>query len=146
MYKYPYINYDVFLGIANHLGYCAYYVVEVKFSSGPESAPDVFGRTPSGLFPLYNLSVFVNDGGELVQPLTFSFGYSLSEAPSRIEVQHLRLNNVVVSLEDQTVVWDQEDTGFFSTLFFELWVYNSIQKDFQYQGHSVSLRLNMTDV
>ena len=35
-------NYSVFLGVANQLGSCAYYQVEVKFRNETQSAPDSF--------------------------------------------------------------------------------------------------------
>src|SRR3972149_12090554 len=42
-------NYNVFLGVANHLGHCAYYQIQVKFRNQTLSAADSFNRTPSSL-------------------------------------------------------------------------------------------------
>jgi hypothetical protein len=73
-------TYSVYLGLANHLGYSAYYVVEVKFRNETQSMPSSFGpienRIPSSLPSLYNISAFVADQSTWEMPLTFSFDYS----------------------------------------------------------------------
>ncbi|RLI41503.1 hypothetical protein DRO59_06810 [Candidatus Bathyarchaeota archaeon] len=56
-------NCNVFLGIGNHLGYCAYYLVEVKFRNQTQPEPTNFGpignRTPNPLPSLFNITAFV---------------------------------------------------------------------------------------
>jgi len=141
-------DYSVFLGVGNRLGYCAYYLVQVKFRNQTQSAPTSFGpienRTPSGLPTLFNISAFVADGHVWEQPLTFSFNYVYNETLSKVEFLGLRLNDVWLGMSDYTVSWDPVRRGFFGFLFFELWLYNASANSFHYHGRFVSLRLNMT--
>jgi uncharacterized membrane protein len=69
-------SYSVFLGVSNRLGYCAYYLVEVKFRNLTQSAADSFNRTPSSLPSLFNITAFVADESVWEQQLTFSFNYN----------------------------------------------------------------------
>jgi hypothetical protein len=141
-------NYSVFLEIANHLGYCAYYLVEVKFRNQTQSAPASFGppanRTPSTLPSLYNTSAFVADEGAWEKLSTFSFDYAYNDMLSRIEFGSLRFNGLVFNMTSYTIAWDPVGKGFFGYLFFELWLYNVTSASFQYNERFVALRLNMT--
>jgi hypothetical protein len=141
-------NYSVFLGIGNHLGYCAYYVVQVKFRNQTQPAPTSFGpieeRVPSNLSSLFNITAFVADEGVWEAPLTFSFDYGFNETFMRVEFASLNVNDVAVDLGDQVIVWNAVEREFRGFLFFELWIYNSDVSEFQYHGRFVSLRFNMT--
>ena len=141
-------NHSVFLGIGNRLGYCAYYVVQVKFRNQTQPAPTSFGpieeRVPSSLPSLFNVSAFVADEQVLELPLTFSLNYSYNDVLSRIEFYSLTLNNVLLNLTDCTATWDSGRNEFMGNLFFEAWIYNATVGDFQYHERFVSLRLNMT--
>jgi len=137
-------NYSVFLGIGNRLGYCAYYLVEVKFRNQTQPAPDSFNRTPSSLPPLFNITAFVADEGIWELPLTFSFDYGYNETHSRVKFYSLTLNGVALDISEHTVAWDSDKKEYFGNLFFELWVYNKTLSNFQYHERFVSLRLNMT--
>jgi len=141
-------NYSIYLGIGNRLGYCAYYVVEVKFRNQTQDAPTSFGpienRSPSGLSSLFNVTAFVADEQVWELPLTFSFDYVWNESLSRVDFLGLRLNGVWLNMTGYTVSWDSERSEFRGFLFFELWLYNTSANIFQYHGRFVSLRLNMT--
>ena len=141
-------NYSVFLEIANHLGYTAYYLVEVKFRNMTQSAPTSFGphanRTPSTLPSLYNITAFVADEGMWEKPLTFSLDYAYNDMLSQIEFGSLRFNDVVLNVTGYRTAWDPVGKGFFGYLFFELWLYNATSSSFQYHERFVALRLNMT--
>jgi hypothetical protein len=141
-------NYSVFLGIGNRLGYCAYYVVQVKFRNQSQPAPTSFGpieeRVPSNLQSLFNVTAFVADETVWETPLAFSFDYGYNETLSQVEFYGLTLNDVVLDMEGYTINWDSEKRGFFGNLFFELWIYNSDVSKCQYHGRFVDLRLNMT--
>jgi len=128
-------NYSVYLGVGNRLGYCAYYLVEVKFRNQTQ---------PSGLPSLFNITVFVGDEGVWEKPLTFSFNYTYDEMFSRVEFYDMRLNDVALDMSDYTVMWDSERNGFYGQLFFELWIYNGTASSFQYHERFVDLWLNMT--
>lgn len=137
-------DYSVFLGIANHLGYCAYYSVEVKFRNQTQPAPNSFNRTSSGLPSLFNITTFVADEGIWEQSLTFSFDYEYNEELSRVEFRSLILNHVELDLGNVTASWDSARKESSGNLFFELWIYNMTTTGFQYHERSVGLRFNMT--
>jgi hypothetical protein len=140
-------SYSVFLGVGNHLGYCAYYLVEVKFRNSTQSAPYDFGplsnRTPSSLLPLYNITAFVADGGTWEMPLTFSFDYT-GATSSTVQMRSLTLNNVDLNMSGPSIAWNSTTRTFSGFLFFELWIYNRTTSVFQYHQRDVSLVLNMT--
>jgi hypothetical protein len=140
-------NYSIFVGVANHLGYAAYYLVEIKFRNSSQSAPYDFGplsnRTPSTLPSLYNLTAFVADEGNWEVPLTFSFDY-VNATFSTLQMHSLNLNNVESSLSGYSISWSSQTRTFAGFLFFELWIYNRTTSDFQYHGREVRLALNMT--
>ena len=143
-------NYSVFLGIGNRLGYCAYYLVEVKFRNYTQPAPTSFGpignRTPSGLPSLYNITAFVADEGVWELPLAFSFDYGYNRTLSKVGFRSLMLNGVVLDLGGCESVWDSTRSEFYGSLFFEAWIYNRTIGGFEYHGRFVSLRFNMTVV
>lgn len=140
-------SYSVFLGIANHLGYTACYLVEVKFRNLTQSEPTSFGppsnQTPSTLPSLYNITAFVADHGTWELPLTFSFDYANSTL-STVQMHNLALNSVSLDIEYCTVAWDSQTRGFFGYLVFETWIYDKTTSNFKYHDRFLSLRLNMT--
>jgi len=139
-------NYSIYLGIGNRLGYCAYYMVQVKFKNQTQPAPTSFGpiekRTPSSLQSLYNFTVFVADESIWETPLTFSLDYR--ENASKVEMNSLVLNGLSLNLNNQVIAWNSSRNGYYGFLFFELWLYNSTINGFNYHGRYVGLRLNMT--
>ena len=141
-------NYSVYLGVENQLGYCAYYLVEVKFSNQTLSLPTSFGslanHTGSTLPSLCNVSAFVADEGVWEKPLNFSFDYTYDNMLSQIDFGSLRFNDMVLSMASDRISWDPVGKGFFGYLFFELWLYNLTSASFQYHERFVVLRLNMT--
>ena len=139
-------NYLVHLGVGNHLGYCAYYLAEVKLCIQPESYPNslTHTNTPSSLPPLFNATIFVSDEGDWEVPVTFSFDYEQNETLSQVKIHSITLNDASLSIAGDEVAWDPVEGGFFSNLFFELWLYNSTLQTFQYHERFVNLRLNMT--
>lgn len=139
-------DYSIYLGVGNHLGYCAYYMVQVKFRNESQPAPTSLGpiekRSPSSLQPLYNFTLFVADEDVWETPLTFSFHYY--ENASRVKVNKIVLNGLSLSLNNQLVAWNSSRNGYYGFLFFELWLYNSTVDSFDYHGRYVGLWLNMT--
>jgi hypothetical protein len=139
--------YSVFLGVANHLGECAYYVVEVKFRNATQSAPDSSNRTASSLEPLYRFNVFVADKESLELPLNFSFDYTESSYNAtlpQVSFSNMVLNGALVDLRGYSAVWDSQARVFFGDMLFELWIYNGTTSQFVYHERSVDLKLNMT--
>jgi uncharacterized membrane protein len=137
-------NYDVFLGIGDQLGYCAYYLVEVKFRNQTQSGPDSFNKTSSSLPPLFNITAFVADEGVWEMPLTFSFNYEFNETLSQVEFNNMSLNDVTLDLRGLTTTWDPSTNAFSGNLIFELWLFNTATGSFQYHQRFVDLWLNMT--
>jgi hypothetical protein len=150
---YPYniskgADYAVFLGIGNQLGYCAYYVVEVKFRNETQSAPASFGtienRTPSSMPSLFNISAFVADEQNWELPVSFSFDYGVSLDKSSVVFHSLTLNSQVLSLEGYVTAWNATRSIFCGNLVFELWIYDAQATALSYHGRFVDLKFNMT--
>ena len=141
-------NYDVFLGIGNQLGYCAYYVVEVKFRNETQSAPSSFGpienRTPSSMPSLFNISAFVADEQNWELPVSFSFDYEVSLDKSSVVFHGLTLNNQVLSLEGCVTARNVTRNIFYGNLVFELWIYDAQATALSYHGRFVDLKFNIT--
>jgi len=141
-------EYSINLGIANHLGYCAYYLVEVKFRNESQPSPTSFGpienRTPSPLPSLFNITAFVADEGVWERPINFAFDYVYDKNLSRVSLLSLKFNDVVLDLSDYVIEWNSTRKGFYGFLFFELSVYDRASKQFEYHGRFVGLWLNMT--
>jgi len=155
--------YNVSLGIANQLGQCAYYVVEVKFRNQTESAPDSFNRTASSLPSLYSFNVFVADKESFELPLSFSFDYlngtyteiytvtynetyseTYNETLSQVNFNSMVLNGAALDLRGHSTVWNSTTSRFFGNLIFELWIYNGTTGAFQYHERYTDLKFNMT--
>ena len=141
-------NYNLYLGVKNYLGYCAYYMIKVKFRNQTQPAPESFGsiekRAPSSLPSLFNLTAFIADKDDYEIPLTFSFDYTHNKPLSRVEFSGLKLNDMWANMSDCIISWDKDKRAFRGFLFFELWLYNNAVNDFQYHGRFVGLWLNMT--
>jgi hypothetical protein len=141
-------NYTIYLGLGNQLGYCAYYLVEVKFRNETQSMPTSFGpienRTPSDLPSLLNVTAFVADESTWELPVTFSFDYGFNQAGLEVEFHSLRFNGAVLDLGGLTSAWNSTTSRFYGDLLFELWLFNSTSSSFNYNYRYVDLKLNMT--
>lgn len=140
-------NYTIHLSIANRLGYCAHYIIQVKFRNQSQPAPTTFGliekRSPSSLPSLLNISVFVADEQVLEIPITFSFDYIWDERSSQVKLLGLSFNDVWLNMSSYLISWDSKRETFQGFLFFELWLYDATTDKFQYHGRFVGLWLNM---
>jgi hypothetical protein len=134
--------YKVYLGIGNHVGGLKYYRVCVKFRNQTESLPDALNGTPSVLDPIFEYRLFLWDGEVWEKEILFSFE-SVSFEGNSCRVSSLAVDGYVLNV-GKSAVWDEENSGFYCQLFFELWIYNATVSDFQYQNRFVGLRLNMT--
>jgi hypothetical protein len=142
-------DYNIFLGIGNQLGSCAYYSIQVKFRNQTQPAADSFTRTASSLPPLHSIIALVADKENWEAPISFSFDYTYNEDPvnatlSKVNVNSIMFNGATLDLEGFSATWDPERSGFFVYLFFELWIYNDITGGFHYHERYTSLRFNMT--
>ena len=140
-------TYSIYLDLANHLGYSAYYVVEVKFRNSTQSAPSSFGpvsnQTPSSLPSLYNVSAFVADEGSWELPLSFSFDF-FNTTLLTVQMRSLTLNGADLNLTGCSIAYSPQGDMYAGNLFFELWIYNRTTSVFEYNDRWVGLVLNMT--
>jgi len=136
--------YNVFLGIGNHMGSSAYYLVYVKFRNQTEHLPNATAGTASPLPPLYEYRVFLEEGKSWETPLTFSFsGVSFFE--NRSFVESFMVNDGVFSV-DKLASWNGENNGYYYQVFMELWIHNAESDAFEFHNRFVGLWLNMTGV
>jgi uncharacterized membrane protein len=135
-------HYNVYVGIGNQLGRCAYYDVQVKFRNANQSAP--INRTASTQPSLYDLNVFVADKETWELPVTFGFDYSFDVNSSLVTFNSLLFNNQQLNLHGYYTSWDMNTTTYFGNLIFELWIYNDTIGAFQYHERFVDLKFNMT--
>jgi hypothetical protein len=135
-------DYLVYVGIRNHLASSAYYVVYVKFRNQSESLPNATIGTPSSLPPLYQQSVFLQDGESWESPLTFSFS-EVSFAGNRSFVKDIVINEYAFEVGKEAY-WDSDGTGFYYQLFMELWLYNVKNNELEFHSRFLTLRLNVT--
>ena len=138
------VNYLVYVGVGNHMGCSAYYVVYVKFRNQSESLPNATAGTTSPLPPLFEFRLFVEDGKSWEAPLRFSFS-NVSFFGDRCLVGSLMINGVTFNV-DKSASWDVENNGYYYQLFMEVWIYNVEFQVFEFHNRFVSLWLNMTSV
>jgi uncharacterized membrane protein len=137
-----YEQYRVFVGIGNHMGSSARYLVYVKFRNQIQPPPDTSNSEPSPLPPLYEFQVFVADGETWESPVNFSI-LKVSRLEDSCLVRRVLINGVIFSV-DSPSNWDSERNGFYYQLFFELWLYNTTLRGFQFHDRFVGIWLNMT--
>jgi len=135
-------TYEVFLGIGNHMGSSAYYVLYVKLRNQSESLPNSTLGTPSPMPALYEYRVFLQDGGVWEKQLNFSFR-SFSFYGNSCMVEDLTINDVNLHV-GKLVSWDSENKGYYLELFFELWIYDAESENFSFHNRFVGIWLNMT--
>jgi hypothetical protein len=139
--------YNIYLNLTNHLGYFAYYVVEVKFRNDTQSMPSSFGpiksRTPSSLPSLYNVSAFVPDAQSWELPVRFSFDYAYDSMSSVVDFYNMTFNGAVLNMSSYVAAWNSTTRQVFGSMFFEAWIYNSTTRVFQYHDRFVGLVFNM---
>lgn len=135
-------TYKVFLGIGNHMGSSAYYILYVKLRNQTEPLPNSTAGTPSSLPALYEYHVFLGDGRVWETPLSFSLrGFSFYGNSCNVET--LNIDGLDLHI-DKLVSWDSENVGYYLELFFELWVYDSGSEGVSFHNRFVGIWLNMT--
>jgi hypothetical protein len=138
----------VYLGLGNQLGYCAYYLVEVKFRNESQVGPSSFGavenRSPSGVPCLFNITAFVADQSDWEVSVSFGFDYRYNATAGAVEFNSLTLSGSVLDLRGLNAVWNETASRFYGDLIFELWLYNNTTSRFGYYRRFVDLKLNMT--
>jgi hypothetical protein len=138
-------NNPLYFEFTNHLGHCAYYVLEIKFLNESQQQPDGFNHKNSAVDPLSSMAFFVADNKSYELPLDVSFQYSADAVAGRLYVQSVTVNDIGVNATGTTLAWNFEKKGYFGNLVFELYIYNDATGAFQYHERFVNLwlKLNM---
>lgn len=134
--------YNVFLGIENHMGSLQYYLVRIKLRNQSEPFPDSIHGIPSDLPAVFDYQAFLSDGDTWEKEVTFSFE-DVSLDGNVGKVSGFYIDGFFVDV-DKVAVWNDDNSGFFYQLFFELWVYDSGVSGFKFHNRSVGLWLNMS--
>jgi len=135
-------TYKLFVGVANHLGSSAYYVVYLKFRNQSQPLPNLTTSEASPLEPLYTYRAFVVDGGTWESPLTFSVLES-SDYGGFVSIDSISINDVAFPV-DIISMWDAVNNGFYYELFLELWLYHTASRSFRFHNRFLGIWLNMT--
>jgi hypothetical protein len=135
-------NYSVYVGVGNHLGSSAYYVLYVKFGNATDQMPNATLGTPSSLQPLYEYRFSIQDGMNWESLLTFSVSNALISG-NNSQINTLQLNGVAFNV-DKPAMWDSNSTTFRYQLLFELWIYDSHSGNVVFNNRFVDLQLNLT--
>jgi hypothetical protein len=134
--------YKVYLGVGNHMGDLEYYTVYVKFRNQTEPLPNSTAGLPSILEPVFEYRVFLRNNETWEKEFSFSFeDVSFEENVNR--VSRVLIDGYAVDV-DKIAVWDEENSGFYYELFFELWIYNTAVSGFHFHNRSVGFWLNMS--
>ena len=135
-------NYSFYVGVSNHLGYSALYMVYLKMGNQTDLLPNATSVTPSPLKPLtqYEFSLFDNQTWEM--PLTFSM-INVSTTLNQTTINKLAINDVTLNISKSAVL-DPKSGTFSYKLICELWLYNGTINAFQYNNRFVSLQLSVT--
>lgn len=138
----PGVTYSVYLGVVNQMGSSSYYTSFVKLGNETQFLPNATLGTPSPLPALYEYKSFITDGSTWETPLTFQVN-QLTFTDNSAHLFSVTIKGVEFPVE-LTSVWNADKTGYYYTLFVELWIFNSGSGSSQYHDRFVSLNLNMT--
>jgi uncharacterized membrane protein len=135
-------SYGLFLGVGNHLGHSAYYLVYAKFRNQSQPLPNASDSEPSSLPSVYEFQFFLADGGVLETPITFEI-LDTSVQDNSMIVESVLINDKAFEVGCSSI-WDSENNGFYFQLFFELWLYNTTVSSSHFHDRFVGIWLNMT--
>ena len=135
-------DYSLFLGVGNHLGHSAYYLVYAKFRNQTQPLPNASSSEPSSLSSLYTFEFFLADGDVWETPVIFQV-LSASFQGNVVVVDRISVDDRAFQV-GCSLTWDSENSGFYFQLFFELWLFNSTRSSFQFHDRFVGIWLNMT--
>lgn len=133
-------EYGVYVGVGNHMGVSSYYLVCVKLRNQSDPLPTA--GSPSPLPSIYELRVFVEDGGSWEKFLRFSFS-GVSRFGNQCLVESLKVDDFTFTV-NKWALWDPGNRGFFYQLLIELWIYDLEYGGFRFHDRFVSLWLNMS--
>ncbi len=137
-------EYSIYVGVGNRMDSSSFYNVRVKFRNQSEPFPNATAGTSSPLPTWYEDMVFVEEGGDWEIPLIFSFS-GVSFSGNRCRVESLEINGFRFDV-DKSVLWDEENNGFYFQLLIELWIYRVESDAFEFHNRFLGIWLNMTSV
>ena len=135
-------NYSIYLGVNNHLGSSAYYLLRVKFGNHSDPLPNISTKTSSALPSLFTYRLFLQDNRTWETQFTFSIP-QIIVTNNRCVVEDITINGVSYAV-NKPVLWNLEKAGYTYHLFFELWIYQIESARPQYHNRFTGLWLNMT--
>jgi len=132
----------LFVGVGNHLGFSAYYAIHVKLRNQSQPLPDTNNSLASSLPTLYEFRLVVPNGKNWEAPVDFKVS-EVSVDSNVTVVRRVTINNETFHIHGVSK-WDSEHHGFYYQLFFELWLYNTSLRSFEFHNRFVGIRLNVT--
>ena len=135
-------EYGIYLGIENHMGSSAYYLLYVKLRSPDESLPNSTAGVPSPLPALYEYRVILADEQAWETAVDF-YLRGMSFYGNSCSVEALTIDGSDANVGKVTS-WDAENRGFYLELFFELWIFENELDGFSFHDRFVGIWLNMT--
>lgn len=135
-------NCSVYVGVGNHLGSSATYVLYVKLGNETDQMPNNTIGTPSILQPLYEYRFSIQDSVNWESPLNFSVS-NASISGNNSQINTLQINGVAFNVE-KPAMWNSNSTTFTYRLLFELWIYNVQTGSVEFNNRYVNLQLNLT--
>ncbi len=136
------VSYSVYLGVDNNLGLSSYYNCLVKFGNYTESRPSFTLGTHSELSALYTYNIMLREGQKWETLLTFRLN-NITFSADVSKLSSITINGVDFPI-NESVFWDSNNSGYYYTLFVELWRFDSTLGQAQYDNRFVCLLLNMT--
>ena len=136
------VNYNISVGVVDHIGSLGYYVVYVKLRNQTDPLPNSTAGTPSTLEPLCEYRLILRDSQPWERNVSFSLGNVAIEGNS-CRIGSFSVDNAVVNIE-KTAAWNETNHGFFCELFFELWLYNTVNSALEFNNRFVGVWLNVT--
>ena len=135
-------TYSVYLGIGNYMGSSSSYTCYIKIRNETEPLPDPVLGTPSPLPVLYEYKAFIQNEGKWESPLTFRID-DLTVYENMSYLTTITVNGKSYPVNEASA-WNANKTGYYYSLFTELWIYDTAYSRFQYNNRSVNLILNVT--
>jgi uncharacterized membrane protein len=135
-------NYSIYVGVTDHLGSSAYYVLYVKLKNQTDLFPNATTGTPSSLSPLYESRFALEDGQSWESPVNFSIS-AAAFSNNQYLVKTIIVNNIAFNV-NKPADWAANATEFNYQLLFELLIYNPSTGSMNFNNRYVTLQLNLT--
>lgn len=124
------------------MGASSYYTGVVKIRNETESLPNLDLGTSSPLSGLYDFRMLIMDGVTWEAPLTFRVN-ELSFSEGKSQLSNITINGIEYPV-NKSAMWNSNKSGYYYSLFIELWIFNSTSGISQFHNRAVNLILNMT--